>query len=79
MNMKHVELQFRPYLFKQDPVSMSVFVSQLKDHYSKECYSNKQVLRILSSVGLLGNLNDTYNNFKVAFSYLLANPFSRFT
>jgi hypothetical protein len=74
MNMKHVELHFKPYIMNQTPVSVPIFIADVKDHYLSECYSHKQLLRILSSVGLLGNLHDTINNFKTALLSLFANP-----
>ena len=74
MNMKHVELHFKPYIMNSDPVTVPMFIAQLQNHYLYECYSHKQLIRILSSVGLLGNLHDTINNFKIAFMSLVANP-----
>jgi len=74
MNMKQVELHFQRYTVGTDPLSIELFMSNVKNHYLNECFSHKQLLRFLSSLGLLGNLQETINNFKIAIVALIENP-----
>mmetsp|Transcript_1060 Transcript_1060/g.1041 ORF Transcript_1060/g.1041 Transcript_1060/m.1041 type:complete len:477 (-) Transcript_1060:372-1802(-) len=74
INMRRVEFKFSPYVLHHNSKSLEIFSNQLKNHYLSECYTNRQLFRILTSVGLLGNLHETMNNFKTAIFSLVANP-----
>ncbi len=74
-NLKNVRLRFgRCYLQNQN-LLLSIFLAQLKRFYWHEVSNHAQILKIVSSMGIFGNLSDTLQNITTAFKSLIYRPF----
>jgi hypothetical protein len=73
-NMKNLNLDFKPFILNHKSQLLPIFFNDISNHYLSECYSEKQLFQLISSVGLLGNLQDTVTNFQTAFKSLVRNP-----
>jgi hypothetical protein len=54
---------------------MSVFMAQVKRHYLQQCYNHKQILQLISSMGLFGNISESLSNLSNAIESLVYHPF----
>jgi len=54
---------------------MSIFTAQLKRHYLQQCYNHKQILQLVTSMGLFGNINESLSNLHNAIESLVYHPF----
>ena len=54
---------------------MSIFLAQIRRFYWHEIANHAQLLKIVSSMGIFGNLSDTLGNLASAFKSLISRPF----
>jgi len=54
---------------------MTIFLAQLRRFYWHEVANHGQLLKIVSSMGIFGNLSDTIGNLATAFKSLIHRPF----
>ena len=54
----------------------TVFRAQLKRHYLQQCYNHKQILKLISSMGLFGNISESISNLSNAIESLIYHPFN---
>ena len=54
---------------------MSIFLAQIRRFYWHEVANHAQLLKIVSSMGIFGNLSDTLGNLANAFKSLISRPF----
>jgi hypothetical protein len=54
---------------------MSTFLAKLRRFYWHEVANHAQLLKIVSSMGIFGNLSDTLGNLATAFKSLIRIPF----
>jgi hypothetical protein len=67
-NLKNVHLRFgkyQPWSLHQQ-VLLPIFLQQLKKNYASQVYNNQSLLRLVGSMGLLGNMNEKVSNLKYA-------------
>ena len=74
MNMKKVTLDFQAYVLNHTSHFMPVFISNIKNHYISECYSQKQLINILMSIGIFGTLRETLSSLSTALELLTRDP-----
>lgn len=53
---------------------MPIFYAQLKKHYIQQCYNHQQILELISSMGLFGNISESLNNLSNAIEQLVYHP-----
>lgn len=53
---------------------MSIFVATLKKHYLTECYGQKQILKIISAMGVFGSISESLGNLSSAVEGLVYHP-----
>lgn len=53
---------------------MPIFYAQLKKHYIQQCYNHQQILKLISSMGLFGNISESLNNLSNAIEQLVYHP-----
>lgn len=73
-NMKNVQLKFSKYDITNKHLLTSIFISQLTNHYISQTYSHKQVLKIVSSMDMFGNIGLRLEELKEGFYQLINQP-----
>jgi hypothetical protein len=53
---------------------MTSFFATLKKHYLSQCYGQKQILKIISSMGLFGSISESLGNLSSAVESLVYHP-----
>ena len=53
---------------------LSIFSATLKKHYLSQCYGQKQILKIISSMGLFGSISESLGNLTSAVESLVYHP-----
>jgi hypothetical protein len=53
---------------------MPIFFAQVKRHYLQQCYNHQQILKLISSMGLFGNISESLNNLSNALESLWYHP-----
>lgn len=53
---------------------MPIFYAQLKKHYIQQCYNHQQILALISSMGLFGNISESLSNLSNAIEQLVYHP-----
>jgi len=76
-NLKNVKLKFSKYSLQNQHMLMSIFTAQIRRFYWQECCNHTQLFKIVSSMGLFGNISDTLNNLTSAFKILVQRPFQQ--
>ena len=54
---------------------MTIFFAQLKRHYLYQCYNHQQILKLISSMGLFGNISESLSSLSNAIESLVYHPF----
>lgn len=71
INLKQVKLSFTPLILDQNQKSLASFQNQIIKHYRAQCLKSTQLIQIITSLGIIGTLNETLYNFKNAFSSII--------